>query len=64
MLLGEFIELAKLLKASALCASGGRAKYAIEQGRVTVDGEVEYRKGCKIRRGQTIEFEGRSIQVA
>ena len=59
----EFIELFKLLKATGLCESGGMAKAVIAEGRVRVDGGVELRKRCKIRRGQTVEFEGRTIIV-
>lgn len=60
---GDYIELSKLLKASGLCVTGGVAKIAIENGRVKVDGEVEYRKGCKIRLGQKVEFDGHMIEV-
>jgi len=60
---GNYIELSKLLKSSGLCVTGGIAKNAIENGRVIVDGEVEYRKGCKIRQGQTVEFDGHIIEV-
>ena len=60
---GDYIELNKLLKVTGLCDTGGSAKYAIENGRVTVDKEVEYRKGCKIRHGQKVEFDGHLIEV-
>ncbi|MFA6411980.1 MAG: RNA-binding S4 domain-containing protein [Syntrophales bacterium] len=60
---GDYIELNKLLKASGLCETGGIAKYAIKNGRVAVDGEVEYRKGCKIRHGQKVEFDSHIIEV-
>jgi len=63
VLSGDYIELSKLLKASGLCVTGGVAKNAIENGRVMVDGEVEYRKGCKIRLGQKVEFDGHMIEV-
>ncbi len=59
----EYIELVKLLKATGLCSSGGMAKIAISEGKVNVDGNVEIRKGCKIRRGQKVEFEGSVIEV-
>jgi ribosome-associated protein len=39
------------------------AKIEIENGQVSVDGIVEYRKRCKIRNGQTVEYGGRSINV-
>jgi ribosome-associated protein len=59
----EFIELHSLLKVMQLCDSGGMAKAFIAEGRVMVDGVVELRKRCKIRKGQIVEFEGRSITV-
>ena len=58
-----FIELNNLLKMLAWCASGGEAKALIADGHVKVDGEVELRKRCKIREGQVVEFEGRSVVV-
>jgi len=60
---GEHIELNRLLKASGLCDTGGRAKLAIEEGLVSVDGTVEYRKRCKIRDGQTIACGGRRVRA-
>jgi ribosome-associated protein YbcJ (S4-like RNA binding protein) len=30
---------------------------------VNVDGQVELRKRCKIRPGQTVEFQGSTIEV-
>ena len=60
---GEYIELVKLLKATGLCESGGMAKNAVIEGGVTVDGIVELRKRCKIRKGQTVEFNEIIIKV-
>ena len=60
---GDYIELNKLLKASGLCETGGMAKIAIENGLVSVNGTVEYRKRCKIRNGQTVEYDGHTIKV-
>ena len=62
-LTAEFIELFKLLKVTGLCESGGAAKYAISRSEVKVDGQVETRKACKIRKGQQVEFGGRIIIV-
>ena len=59
----EYIELCKLLKAANLVMSGGEGKEVVAQGLVTVDGHVEMRKRCKIHPGQTVEFEGTTIQV-
>jgi len=60
---GEYIELAKLLKATGLCTTGGMAKRATAGGRVKVDNQEEVRKRCKIRKGQIVEFEGHVIAV-
>jgi ribosome-associated protein len=59
----ELIELHDLLKVMGLCDSGGMAKTAIAAGSVKVDGNVEMRKRCKIRTGQTVEYNGRKINV-
>ena len=59
----EFIELHDLLKVIGLCDSGGMAKTAIAAGSVKVDGSVEFRKRCKIRTGQIVEFQSRKINV-
>ena len=60
---GDYIELNKLLKASGFCGTGGMAKIEIENGLVSVDGTVEYRKRCKIRDGQAVAYGGRTIKV-
>ena len=59
----EYIELCKLLKAVNLVMSGGEGKEVVAQGLVTVDGQLETRKRCKIRPGQTVEFDGNVIKV-
>lgn len=60
---GETIDLVQLLKAAHLCGTGGEAKMVIEDGLVTVDGEIETRKRCKIRRDQTVEYNDDSVTV-
>lgn len=60
---GEFIALDALLKATGLVDSGGRAKQLITDGQVRVDGQVELRRGCKLRAGQVAEVSGVRIQV-
>lgn len=59
----DYIELIKLLKVMGCCESGGMAKAVVGEGLVKVDGAVEYRKRCKIRRGQRVAFEGCTIEV-
>ena len=60
---GDYIELIKLLKATGLCDTGGMAKHVTDEGLVRVDGRIELRKRCKIRRGQLVSFEGQEIEV-
>ncbi|OGK05982.1 MAG: RNA-binding protein, partial [Candidatus Riflebacteria bacterium GWC2_50_8] len=55
------IELIKLLKFVGICQTGGQAKLAVENGLVTVDGEVESRKRRKVRKGMRVEIEGQTI---
>lgn len=61
---GDYIELDKLLKATGLADSGGRARALIAAGEVRVDGQVELRKTAKIRAGQLVDFGGRQVRVA
>ncbi len=60
---GEYIQLDQLLKALGLCASGGAAHAAVEQGLIRVDGAVETRKRAKLRPGQRVEFAGAEIRL-
>ena len=58
-----YVEMHNLLKLEGFCSSSGAAKVVIAGGRVKVNGAVELRKRCKIRTGQTVEFEGHAIVV-
>jgi len=60
---GEFIALDKLLKATGLVESGGRARTLITEGQIQVDGQTELRKTAKIRPGQIVLAEGAKILV-
>ena len=51
-------DLLQLLKATGLCATGGEAKWAVEEERVQVNGEVEFRKRRKLRAGDVVELDG------
>lgn len=59
----EFITLQSLLKAAGLSDTGGAAKQAIVMGAVKVDGEVEVRRGKKIRAGQVVSYGGQEVKV-
>ena len=53
----EYIKLGQALKLAGLVESGVDAKYAIQDGLVKVNGEVEVQRGKKIYPGDTIEFQ-------
>ena len=59
----EFILLQSLLQVGGVCNTGGEAKILIVEGDVTVDDEVETRRGRKIRAGQRVSCAGVSIEV-
>ncbi|MCW3481152.1 RNA-binding S4 domain-containing protein [Neisseriaceae bacterium JH1-16] len=59
----EYIALCDLLKLCSVASSGGEAKHFIAEGNVQVDGQVELRKTCKIRPGQTVSGDGFTIRV-
>ena len=59
----EYIKLGQALKAAGLCESGVDAKYAIEDGLVKVNGNVEYQRGKKLHEGDVITFNGESVQI-
>jgi len=54
----EYIRLDQFLKWAALADTGSDAKYMINEGKVTVNGEVEQRRGRKLKTGDKVEFEG------
>ncbi|MBI5633202.1 MAG: RNA-binding S4 domain-containing protein [Nitrospirae bacterium] len=60
----EYIELNNLLKVLGLCDTGGMAKAAIAEGHVRVNGSLELRKRCKLRKGDRVAFEGHEIIIA
>lgn len=60
---GDFVELHALLKLLALASSGGTAKAMIAAGEVSVDGQTETRKACKIRAGQIVRVGEDEVRV-
>lgn len=59
----EYIALCDLLKLAGLTESGGQAKAVIAEGLVRRNGAVETRKTAKIRGGETIEFNGATLEI-
>ncbi|MEO6137895.1 MAG: RNA-binding S4 domain-containing protein [Luteimonas sp.] len=59
----DHVALNQLLKLTGACDSGGGGKAVVASGAVTVDGNVELRKTCKIRAGQVVGLGDIRIQV-
>ena len=59
----EFIKLGQAMKAAGIVSSGIDAKMLIQDGQVTVNGEVETRRGRKLYDGDVLEFEGDEVRV-
>ncbi len=60
---GDFIPMIQLLKACNLVQSGGEAQNAVTDGLVKYNGEIDYRKRLKVKRGDIIDFQGKKIVV-
>lgn len=60
---GEYIKLDQFLKLANMVESGGQAKVLIQAGHVKVNGEVETRRGRKLRQGDSVEFDGEMLVV-
>ena len=59
----EYIKLSQALKAAGLVDSGVDAKYAVLDGEVKVNGQVEYQRGKKLRAGDEVTFQGEPIRI-
>ncbi len=59
----DYIELIRLLKALTWVPSGGIAKLVVEDGLVTVNGELESRKRRKLVKGDVVQFDGQQVRI-
>ena len=59
----EYIKLDQFLKLAQIAMTGGQAKAMILEGLVNVNGEVELRRGRKLRDGDRVEVEGEELVV-
>ena len=59
----EFIKLGQALKLAGVVEDGVEAEYAIQDGLVQVNGEVDQRRGRKVYEGDVITFEDQEIKV-
>lgn len=60
----ESIKLQDLMKLGRLAASGGEAKVLIQDGQVSVNGEVCTQRGRKLRPGDVVRYQGRDYTTA
>ena len=59
----EYIKLRQALKAAGLVGSGVDAKYVIEEALVKVNGRTELQRGKKLRAGDIVEYDGKTIKI-
>jgi ribosome-associated protein len=59
----DYIKLGQALKAAGLAGSGVEAKLVIQDGLVKVNGEVEYQRGKKLYDGDTVSYDGETVQI-
>ena len=55
--------LGQALKASSLVGTGGEAKVLIQSGEVSVNGEVETRRGRKLEEGDVVEVGDERLEI-
>jgi ribosome-associated protein len=60
---GESIRLGQALKLSGLAESGGQARALIEDGVVTVNAEVETRRGRQLRHGDVVALGDQTLRI-
>ena len=60
----EYIKLQDLLKFAAIASTGGEAKIIVQEGQVTVNGEVCTQRGRKIRPGDDVCANGAHYTVS
>ena len=62
-LTGDYIPMIQLLKAANLVQTGGEAQIVVTEGEVSYNGQVDYRKRLKVRKGDLVEFRNTSIRI-
>ena len=59
----DYIKLGQALKLAGLADSGVEAKIAVQDGKVQVNGAVEYQRGKKLVNGDVVSYGGRTFKV-
>ncbi len=57
------ITLGQLLKVLGYISSGGEAKHRMHEFEITLNGEIENRRGRKIHPGDVVVIDGREIEI-
>lgn len=52
----DFIKLDQLIKYLGIVQTGGESKHLINEGLIKINGEIEYKRGRKIKKGDIIEI--------
>lgn len=60
----EFIRLDAFLKLANAVQTGGHAKIVIQNGEVSVNGEVYLMRGKKLRPGDIVSYDGKQYEVS
>jgi ribosome-associated protein len=60
---GDYIPMIQLLKAANLVQTGGEAQIVVTEGEVKYNGQVDYRKRLKVKKGDVVEFRNNKIVV-
>ena len=59
----DFIRLGQVLKATGMVESGAEAKEIIQDGLVSVNGEIETRRGRKLHSGDVVSYDGKELEI-
>ena len=59
----EYITLGQFLKLADIIQTGGEAKGFLAQNTVVIDGEVDNRRGRKLRGGEIVEVLGQRYEI-
>ncbi|HAJ16020.1 MAG TPA: RNA-binding protein [Erysipelotrichaceae bacterium] len=60
----EYITLGQAMKLSGAASSGFEAKALIQEGEVTVNGEVDTQRGKKLHDGDVFGYDGETYRIA
>jgi ribosome-associated protein len=61
---GDSIRLGQALKLAGLAESGGEARMRVEEGAVSVNGEVATRRGRQLRHGDVVALGDDALRIS